>query len=251
MKSQLPERENEVWLQIAPNLDAAIARLNAKDRHAIILRFFQNKTLQEIGAALGATEDAAKKRVHRGLEKLRLFLTERGNVSPTAVISEAIATYSVQESPATLAKTATSVALAKGTTAGGLTSTLVKGGLKIIAWAKVKTAIGIGAAMAVVGGITLHELKPLEAGWMCGGLLLCLVLPFMMKGYVPQEKVTRKSCLRVVWTGQMILAFGGLVLRFSEAAGVYAMALSALSYLFCAMLLRRKIRDARRTVQFA
>ena len=60
-----------IWKQFAPLLDAAMAGLNETDRHAVVLRFFDGKSLREVGAALGANEDAAKKRVSRALEKLR------------------------------------------------------------------------------------------------------------------------------------------------------------------------------------
>jgi len=60
MQSTLDRPEGETWRQIAPLLDGAIAALSEKDRHAVLLRFFQNKSLSEIGAALGTSEDAAK-----------------------------------------------------------------------------------------------------------------------------------------------------------------------------------------------
>src|ERR1017187_544583 len=70
--------EAEGWRQIAPLLDAAMGRLGEKDRNAIVLRFFENKNLSEVGAALGASEDAAKMRVNRALEKLRKIFSKRG-----------------------------------------------------------------------------------------------------------------------------------------------------------------------------
>ena len=78
MQSLSNESESEAWLEIAPLLDTAVAELNEKDRAAIVLRFFQNKSLGEIGAALGASESAAKMRVNRALEKLRKFFAKRG-----------------------------------------------------------------------------------------------------------------------------------------------------------------------------
>ncbi len=71
MQSILNEPESETWRQIAPLLDDAMGRLGEKDRNAVVLRFFENKNLDEVGAALGASEDAAKMRVNRALEKLR------------------------------------------------------------------------------------------------------------------------------------------------------------------------------------
>ncbi len=84
MQSTLNESEPEVWRQIAPLLDDAISRLGEKDRNAVVLRFFENKNLREVGAALGASEDAAKMRVNRALEKLRKFFTKRGVTLSTA-----------------------------------------------------------------------------------------------------------------------------------------------------------------------
>ena len=63
-------------MQIAPLLDAAMAGLNETDRHAVVLRFFDGKSLREVGAALGANEEAAKKRVSRALEKLRTLFRQ-------------------------------------------------------------------------------------------------------------------------------------------------------------------------------
>jgi RNA polymerase sigma factor (sigma-70 family) len=66
MQSQLNEPQDEAWRQIAPLLDNAIAGLGEKDRHAVVLRFFQNKSLNEIGTALGASEEAG----HPGVGKI-------------------------------------------------------------------------------------------------------------------------------------------------------------------------------------
>jgi RNA polymerase sigma factor (sigma-70 family) len=77
MQSLLNEPEPDVWPQIAPLLDAAMTGLGEKDRNAIVLRFFENKSLGEVGSALGASEDAAKMRVNRALEKLRKFFSNR------------------------------------------------------------------------------------------------------------------------------------------------------------------------------
>ncbi len=77
----------EIWNQIAPLLDGAMEQLGQKDHDALVLRFFENKNFAEVGAALGASEDAAKMRVSRALEKLRKFFTKRGVSSTTAIIA--------------------------------------------------------------------------------------------------------------------------------------------------------------------
>jgi RNA polymerase sigma factor (sigma-70 family) len=151
MPSSTNDPTDEAWQQIAPLLDHAIADLSEKDRHAIVLRFFQEKSLNEIGGALGASEEAAKKRVNRALEKLRRFFLKRGIASTVAVIAAAISANSVQAAPATLAKTATAVAFAKGAGASSSTAAFVNGALKWIAWANAKTAIVITATVLAVG----------------------------------------------------------------------------------------------------
>ena len=69
MQSLLDETGSDVWRQIAPLLDDAVAGLSETDRHAIVLRFYEGRNLREVGAALGASEDAAEKRVNRAVEK--------------------------------------------------------------------------------------------------------------------------------------------------------------------------------------
>ena len=146
--------ETEAWPQIEPLLDDAMGWLNEKERNAIVLRFFEGKSFQEIGAAFGGSENAAKKRVIRGLEKLRKFFTKRGVDSTAATIAETISAHSVQAAPLALAKSVTAVAIAKGAAASGSTLTLIKGALKIMAWTKAKTAIVIGATALLGIGTT-------------------------------------------------------------------------------------------------
>jgi len=46
-----------------------MARLGKKEREAVVLRFFKEKSLREVAAATQVTEAAAQSRVHRALEK--------------------------------------------------------------------------------------------------------------------------------------------------------------------------------------
>jgi RNA polymerase sigma factor (sigma-70 family) len=155
MQSQLNEPENETWLQIAPLLDKAIAGLSEKDRDAIVLRFFQNKSLNEVGVVLGASEEAAKKRVARAVDRLRAYFFRRGVNSTAETIAGAISANSVIVAPAALAKTATAMALAKGgATASASTAALTKGALNVMAWTHVHTAIAVGAAVLLAAGTT-------------------------------------------------------------------------------------------------
>ena len=85
-----------VWLQLAPVLDEAMARLGQTDRTVVLLRFFENQSLREVGRALGISEDTAQKRVTRAIIKLReLFLKLGVPVSAT----DMTATISTQAAP--------------------------------------------------------------------------------------------------------------------------------------------------------
>ncbi len=159
MQSTLNEAEpmhEETWNQIAPLLDGAMEQLGQKDHDALVLRYFENKTFTEVGATLGVSEDAAKMRVNRALEKLRKFFTKRGVSSTTAIIAGTISANSVQAAPVALAKSVTAVAIAKGAAASGSILTLIKGALKIMAWTKAKTAI---VSAVVVGMATLSVVQ--------------------------------------------------------------------------------------------
>jgi RNA polymerase sigma factor (sigma-70 family) len=95
-------RVDSSWEKLSPVLDEGIARLNERERAAILLRFFQHKSLAETGEALGVSEDAAGMRVSRALEKLRAFFRSRGVALPAAALGGVISTNSVHAAPAAL-----------------------------------------------------------------------------------------------------------------------------------------------------
>ena len=117
-----PESSEASWLEIAPILDAAMARLSPHDRDAIVLRFFENKPLRIVGQALGTSEDAARVRVRRALEKLRGLMSVRGVTVEVSLLGAVLAVHSVQGAPEALAKTVAASALqaATATVAVGL-----------------------------------------------------------------------------------------------------------------------------------
>ncbi|HEV7924195.1 MAG TPA: sigma-70 family RNA polymerase sigma factor [Verrucomicrobiae bacterium] len=153
------------WRQIAPLLDGALDQLGQKDHDAVVLRFFEGRNFREVGAALGASEDAAKMRVNRALEKLRKFLGKRGVSSTAAIIAGSISANSVQAAPAALAKSVTVVAVAKGAAASGSTLTALKGALKLMAWTKAKSAAVIGATILLATGASVEVVKAAPWNW--------------------------------------------------------------------------------------
>jgi len=132
------------WREVAPVLDEALNRLGEKDRQALLLRFFERKNLADTGRALGLSEEAARKRVQRALEKLRALLGRRGVVVPAALLASLLAVNAAPTAPITLTVSATATAAA--------TSPLVKGTLTLMAWSKAKIAVVTTCALLVAGG---------------------------------------------------------------------------------------------------
>ena len=167
MQSLADETEPEVWRRITPLLDDAMARLGGKDRDAIVLRFFEGKSFQEIASAAGASENAAKKRVHHALEKLRRYFAKRGVGSSTSAIAGAITANSVSAAPIALVKSIAAVTMVKGTVASASTLALVKATLNSLLWAKIKFAAGLGAGLLAVGAavtLAVVDTNVLSAG---------------------------------------------------------------------------------------
>lgn len=152
MQTLANENESDVWPQIAPLLDTAMAGLKDTDRHAVVLRFFDGKDMREVGATFGMNEDAARKRVNRAVEKLRRFFTKRGVVLPAAALTAAISANAVQAAPVGLAVTISSAAVLAGTTIATATTTATI--TKAIAMTMFqKTIITVTIAAAVGTGI--------------------------------------------------------------------------------------------------
>ena len=156
----------EAWVQIVPLLNETINQLRETDRNALLLRFFKNKSFRAVGAGLGMSEDAAKKRVMRALEKLRTLLGRRGVVLPAAILAATLSVNAVQAAPLGLSASVVAVAAAKGVTATTSTLTLTKGIIKFMAWTKMKTAVVAGVVILLAAGTTTtmvvhHQHRPL------------------------------------------------------------------------------------------
>lgn len=90
------------WEELAPFLDQAMQRLGETDRNAIVLRYYERRDLNTVGSALGITEDAARKRLSRALEKLRGYFNRRGLTLSAAAWASLLSTKAVTAAPAGL-----------------------------------------------------------------------------------------------------------------------------------------------------
>jgi len=142
--SQTPT--DPAWEELRPAIDEAMLQLKEADREAILLRYFENRPLAEVGAKLGLRENTARMRVERALEKLRALLAKRG-IATTSALVATISAHAVQVAPAEMV---TALAATSISATGAETLTL----LKIMTATKLKLALGtlviVGATTALV-----------------------------------------------------------------------------------------------------
>lgn len=144
--------------QLAPLLDQALTQLANGDRAALLLRFFEQRDFRAIGAALGSSEDAARMRVTRALEKLHLILKRQSVTLSVATLGTALASEAATTAPAGLALSVSTAALANAASASSISFTL----FKVLTMTKLKTgAIG---AIIVAGAVTSIVLQQQARG---------------------------------------------------------------------------------------
>ena len=163
-----PDTDDILWQQLTPHLDQAVAALADADRSAILLRFYERMPLRQVGEKLGVSEEAAKKRVCRAVEKLRGFLEGRGVKLTAVALTAVLAEKTVQAASAVLAGTVIKISMAAAS-ASALTilPQLARETLSAWHWAKVKLAAGVGAASlglifvaVTVGGLLTRQAAP-------------------------------------------------------------------------------------------
>lgn len=134
------------WEQVRPLLDAAIDELPEPDRAAVVMRFLERHAFADIGAALRVSEEAARKRTDRALEKLRAALARRGITSTAAALGALVAAQPVMSAPAGLA-----ALLATQATATAGSATLAATVLSFMT-AKIITTATLGIVLGFLAG---------------------------------------------------------------------------------------------------
>ena len=135
---------NADWEQLRPVIDEALNDLGDADREAVLLRFFANLPFAEMGAKLNLSENTARMRVERALEKLRALLSRRGLTSTSVALSAALAEQAAAAAPSALAATVTGAALAGTGAVGAGAATFM---------ASIKLQLGVAGALVAAGTI--------------------------------------------------------------------------------------------------
>ncbi len=146
------EKEHQ---DLAALLDQGLLRLAEKQRQAVLLRYLENRTIEETAMALEVSTEAVEKRAERGLAQMRAYFGKAGFAVPAAAVAGTMAAESAKAAPAALvagiagkaaAGSAGALALAKATSAM-MTWHAVKFGA---AAACVAATVGIAAAGVAV-----------------------------------------------------------------------------------------------------
>ncbi len=133
------------WGRLRPELDAVIDKLERVDREAVLLRCLQGRPFAEVGRILRTSEDGARKRVERALERLRDLLARRGITSTAAALAAALEGQAGLAAPAGLAAHVTGLALASA----GPPVALLMSTTKVSLAAAIALAIAAGGTLLV------------------------------------------------------------------------------------------------------
>jgi RNA polymerase sigma factor (sigma-70 family) len=139
------KEENSLLKDLGGELDEGLLELRQTDRQALMLRYFEGRSHREIGALLGAREDAVRMRIEKALVRLTRFFRRRGYAVPAVATTIAALETAAKAAPAGLAVVATRSALAAGS--GGTLAGVKLLIAKIMGFTKLQTTV-LCAALA-------------------------------------------------------------------------------------------------------
>lgn len=137
------------WDELRPDLDQVLSELDRPDRDALVLRFFDDRPFADVGARLNLTENAARMRVQRALEKVCALLARRGVTSTTAALGGVLTGQAGTAAPAAIVASVSNAALAGAASSGVLVT--ATGILKIMSTTKILTAAAVVALVGLAG----------------------------------------------------------------------------------------------------
>lgn len=156
IEQQQTQSEDAAWTEIEPLLNQSLAGLREGERECVLLRFFQGMSFAEVGVVLGLSEEAARKRVSRSLEKMRLFFVKNGVIVPSAALAVLLTAHAAKAVPIGLAPAVaqSTAGLVAGHTAtaalnGSHAYQLSEGVMKAMKIFQIKLAAGITTALVL------------------------------------------------------------------------------------------------------
>ena len=147
--------DDTAWNEIAPVIDEALNKLTDAERQTILLRFFERKSMRELGAAFGISEDAAKMRVSRALERLREGVGTKGAACGVVALGTMLTNRAVEAAPAAVVAALMCVSWpvpAVVSAGAGL-------GAALLHFSRAKLVVG-AAAVVVIGLVAFLTTRP-------------------------------------------------------------------------------------------
>jgi len=151
MCAEQNELGSPAWERLRPLIDELIGDLNERDRAAVLLRYFEGRSFAEVGASLHLSEDAARMRVARALDKMHALFGRRGITSSTSALLAMLASQPTAAVPAELAANVAGRALAMAGAGGSATAAV-----QFMSSFKVSAAI-TALALAMTLGVASYQ----------------------------------------------------------------------------------------------
>jgi RNA polymerase sigma factor (sigma-70 family) len=158
---------DSLWERITPHLNDALDKLSAADRELVMVRYFGNQSYKDLAEMLGVSEETARKRLSRAIERLRVIFARRGVAVSSVALAAAFAACGAQAAPGGLAASWAKMALAQA--GAGTAATSGGGVLALLASAKsagflaTVTGLAVLAAAAVVISKSISRGSPAPA----------------------------------------------------------------------------------------
>jgi RNA polymerase sigma factor (sigma-70 family) len=146
--------EDSLLKALTGELDDGLLKLRKADREALMLRYFEGRTHREIGALLGAREDAVRMRIDKALARLTQFFRQRGYAVPAVATTASVLSRAAKAAPTGFAHAVAKSALTVGG-AGALA------GFKLLAGRLVGLTNSQTLALCVALSAT-----PIAGGWL-------------------------------------------------------------------------------------
>jgi RNA polymerase sigma factor (sigma-70 family) len=141
-------------------IDGALLRLRQRDRQLLMLHYFDGFTLAEAAAKLAISHEAARKRLHRALGRLRSLLRREGVSLTEAAVPSALAAIT-SSAGAVKASSLASAAVAGG--ADGISFQLAHTMVQMMKITTVaKTTAAIAAIVLIAGGVTTVAVRQMN-----------------------------------------------------------------------------------------
>jgi RNA polymerase sigma factor (sigma-70 family) len=159
-------------------LDEAIDRLSDRDRAAVLLRFFEGLSFEQVALSLGSSPHAAEVRVWRAVEKLRRFFAARGVLAESGLVTATLTARAADTAPAAVAASVQSATASGRLAISPATISLMKKARRMMTIAKIKWP-------AVITAVCLP------------GSILAAVLMAQASAPAPNKAVTQPTPARV------------------------------------------------------